>query len=72
MALRQQKSLKRLKRKPTTSSQSLKKASPSQRSTVKSQICAFAARKIAELRSQKTDVSEVSEGKGQEATELGS
>jgi len=35
MALRQQKSLKRLKRKPTTSSRSLKKASPSPRSTVK-------------------------------------
>lgn len=37
-----------------------------------SQICAFAANKIAEVRIEKTDVSEVSEGKGQEATELGS
>lgn len=35
MVLRQQKSLKRLKRKPTTSSRSLKKASPSRRSTAK-------------------------------------
>ena len=35
MALRQQKSLKRLKRKPTTSSRNLKKVSPSPRSTVK-------------------------------------
>ena len=36
------------------------------------EICAFAASKIAEVRVEKTDVSEVSKGQGQKATELGS